>query len=170
MKHLSINPLFAAALVALGCKFAAHSAFAQTKVETASIAEIRALQRDYVTSINEADTSIVDRIWSHSPEVIFIEPLGTEHGIEQVKGFVANTFGKMFSKRDLNLETPAIHVYGDTAWSDMTWTFHATIRGNNQPITTQGRETQIYRKRNGAWHIVAVHYSGLPTSGALKGF
>lgn len=49
----------------------------------------------------------------------------------------------------------------------MTWTFHATARVNNQLITTKGRETQIFRKEQGTWHLLAVHYSGPAMTGKL---
>ena len=149
-------------------------AFAMARGENtgkpADIEQIQQLQKRYVASIDGADLALVDQVWSHSPEVIFVEPLGTERGLVQVKGFVRDTFGKMFSKRDLQLESPSIHVYGDTAWSEMTWTFHATLRDGEKPLVTKGRETQILRKEDGAWHIIAIHYSGLPVNGKAQGF
>ncbi len=136
----------------------------------ADIEQIQQLQKRYVASIDGADLALVDQVWSHSPEVIFVEPLGTERGLVQVEGFVRDTFGKMFSKRDLQLENPSIHVYGDTAWSEMTWTFRATLRDGEKPLVTKGRETQILRKEDGEWHIIAIHYSGLPVNGKAQGF
>lgn len=59
------------------------------------------------------------------------------------------------------MHDPVIHVYGDAAWSEMTWTFHA-IEKHGNAIATEGRETQVYHKESGAWHIVLVHYSGPP--------
>lgn len=38
-------------------------------------------------------------------------------------------------------------------------TFHATVKNPGPKITTKGRETQIYHKEDGVWHIVHVHYS-----------
>jgi Domain of unknown function (DUF4440) len=105
------------------------------------------------------------------PETIFIDPLGTERGLKEIQDvFIGKTMGQMFTKRELILENPAIHVYGEAAWSEMTWTFHATLRGNGQEITTRGRETQIYHKENGEWHIVAVHYSSPAITAEPKGF
>lgn len=136
----------------------------------AEIQQIQQLQKRYVASIDEANVALVDGVWSHSPNVIFVEPLGTERGLSEVQAFVRDTFGKTFSKRDLQLESPSIHVDGDSAWSEMTWTFHATFRDSGKLLVTKGRETQIFHRENGAWHIVAVHYSGLPVRGRAKGF
>ena len=143
---------------------------AQVESDAEAVKQIRLLQQQYAMSIDTADPALVDQVWSHSPDVIFIEPLGTERGLQQIKRFVSDTFGKMFSKRDLDLENPAIHVYGDTAWSEMTWTFRATIRDNGQPLVTKGREMQILRKEHGVWHMLAIHYSALPTSAKPQGF
>ena len=75
-----------------------------------------------------------------------------------------------FSKRELMAKETGIHVYGDTAWSEFCWTFHATVKNGGQEITTHGRETQIYRKQDGTGRMVHVHYSGMPETGASKGF
>lgn len=119
----------------------------------AGIKQIQQSQKRYVASIDGADLALVDKVWSHSPDVIFVEPLGTERGLLQVEGFVRNTFGKMFSKRDLQLETPSMHVYGDTAWSEMTWTFDATLRDGEKPLVTKARDAGVTkRKRSMAHH------------------
>jgi ketosteroid isomerase-like protein len=75
-----------------------------------------------------------------------------------------------FTKCTLILESPVVHVYGDSGWSEMTWTFPATVKVGGPKITTTGRETQIYHKDNGVWRIVHIHYSGPPVTRELKGF
>ena len=142
----------------------------QSSAAATDTEQIQQLLKDYAACIDAADVTMADKIWSHSPEVLFIDPRGTHRGLKQVEDeFIGDTMGKTFSQRELLLENPKIYVYGDTAWSEMTWTFHATIRGG-PAITTQGRETQFYRKENGAWHIVVIHYSGLPMTAKGKGF
>ncbi len=162
--------ILAISLLLLTVAFGIAKAHGENTGNSTDIEQIQQLQKRYVASIDGADIALVDQVWSHSPDVIFVEPLGTERGLLQVEGFVRDIFGKMFSKRDLQLENPSIHVYGDTAWSEMTWTFHATIRDGEKPLVTKGRETQILRREDGAWHIMAVHYSGLPVNGKLQGF
>jgi len=46
----------------------------------------------------------------------------------------------------------------------------ACILGAAVPIATHGRETQVYRKVDGAWRLVHVHYSGMPVTGERLGF
>jgi ketosteroid isomerase-like protein len=131
---------------------------------------LRVLLANYAKSVDELDLNLAGQIWSHAPEVVFIHPRRTEAGFAQIlDNFYTKTMGT-FSERELLLENPLIHVYGDTAWSQMTWTFHATVKNGGPNITTKGRETQVYHKEDGVWHIVHVHYSGPPQTGALKGF
>lgn len=162
--------IVAVSLLALAFCLEPSTGFCENTGDTAEIRSIQQLQKRYVESIDKADTALVDEVWSHSPDVIFIEPLGTERGLSQVEAFVRDTFGKTFSKRDLQLESPSIHVDGDSAWSEMTWTFHAIFRDTGQPLETKGRETQIFHREHGAWHIIAIHYSGLPVKGRAQGF
>ena len=165
------KPFFiAVSLLALAFCLEPPRGFCENTGNPAEIRSIQQLQKRYVESIDEANTALVDEVWSHSPDVIFIEPLGTERGLPQVEAFVRDTFGKTFSKRDLQLESPSIHVDGDSAWSEMTWTFHAIFRNTGQTLVTKGRETQIFRREHGAWHIAAIHYSGLPVKGKAQGF
>jgi ketosteroid isomerase-like protein len=125
-------------------------------------AQIRAVLEKYVTAADNADVSLASEIWSQSPGATFIHPLGTEHGFKQIVDHVyIGMMGGMFSKRELILHDPNIQIYDDAAWSEMTWTFHAT-RKDGTAVTTQGRESQVYHKEDGVWRIVLVHYSGPP--------
>jgi ketosteroid isomerase-like protein len=127
-------------------------------------AQIRAVLEKYATAADNADVSLAAEIWSQDPIATFIHPLGTEHGFKQIADHVyTGMMGGMFSKRELILHDPAIHVYKEAAWSEMTWTFHATQK-NGTAITTEGRESQVYHKENGVWRIVLVHYSGPPVA------
>ncbi len=129
-----------------------------------SVRQLQNIVNSYAQSVNELDLTLARKLWSAGPDVTFIHPRGTERGLEQI---LANVYGASmgrFSKRELLPENVNIHVYGDTAWSEFTWTFHAIAKESGQNITNRGRETQIYRKEGGSWRIVHVHYSGMPVS------
>jgi ketosteroid isomerase-like protein len=146
------------------------TAWTQEKGASADELALRAVLSNYAKSVDDLDLNLAGQVWSHSPDVVFIHPRGTEVGFAQImEDFYTKTMG-FFSQRELDLENPVIRIYGDTAWSEMTWTFHATVKNGGPKITTKGRETQVYHKENGAWHIVHVHYSGPPVTAALKGF
>jgi ketosteroid isomerase-like protein len=168
MKRMSPAAKPSIAGLALFFAIAAHAA-AQAK-SPADENALHELLDNYAQSIDTIDPQLADRIWSHDPEVSFIHPRGTEKGFEQIlNNFYKDTMGT-FSQRELTLESPVVHVYGDSGWSEMTWTFHATVKDGGQRITTTGRETQIYHKEKGVWRIVHVHYSGPPITAKLKGF
>jgi ketosteroid isomerase-like protein len=138
--------------------------------DAASIQQIEALIGQYAQSVNKLDLDLARRVWSSAPEVSFIYPRGTEYGLDSILNNVyVKTMGT-FSDRELLPGKADIHVYGDAAWSEFTWTFRATVKNDGPKIATQGRETQVYHRENGKWQIVHVHYSGMPDTRELKGF
>jgi ketosteroid isomerase-like protein len=144
---------------------------AQQRDPAADIDAIGRIIAKYAESIDAADTTLGSQIWWDSPEVSFIHPLGHEHGFDQIKQNVyQRLMGETFSQRKLSPRDITIHVYGDAAWSEFYWDFNATLRKDGRPLTTHGRETQIYRKIQGTWRIIHVHYSGMPTSQSGQGF
>src|ERR1700724_351022 len=127
---------------------------------TADSAAIHDLLGEYVQAVDTVDLKLLAQIWSHSPEVSFIYPLGEEHGFDAIEQQVfQNLMGGMFSARDLETRGIAIHVNGDAGWSEFHWTFHATMRKDGSAVTTHGVETQVYRRESGKWRLVHVHYS-----------
>lgn len=168
--HRSFALLLFSMLSAQFCTAQANPSPTASTGDRASIEQIEALVTDYAKSVNMLDTNLARKVWSTRSEVTFIHPRGTERGLDIVlQNFYQNTMG-LFSKRQLLPEPAEIHVYGDTAWSQFTWTFHATLKNGGNEITTKGRETQVYHKEDGGWRIVHVHYSGMPETGAPGGF
>jgi hypothetical protein len=77
-------------------------------------------------------------------DVSFINPLGEEHGFDDIEQHVfQNVMGGMFSSRDLQIHNLMIYVNGDSAWSEFHWDFQATMRKDGSAVTTHGVETQI---------------------------
>jgi ketosteroid isomerase-like protein len=137
---------------------------AAAQQETGPAADVEAIHRligQYTKAVDTVDLNLLSQIWSHSPEVSFIYPLGEEHGLDAIEHHVfENVMGGMFSARDLEAQGVSIHVDGNAAWSEFHWVFHATMRKDGSAVTTRGVETQIYRKEAGMWRLVHVHYSG----------
>ncbi len=143
-------------------------AAADTRTDTQAIKNLIAT---YAKSIDSVDTQSADHLFSNAPEVTFIHPRGEEHGRDQIEANVyRNLMGGTFSERKLTPKDIAVHVYGDTAWSEFNWDFVARVRKDGRPFHSQGRESQVYRRENGQWRIVHVHYSSAPVTGDLKGF
>jgi methionine aminopeptidase/ketosteroid isomerase-like protein len=165
-------------------KIMAENALARTKGEKgeargnissqetpADTGAIRSLIEKYAKSVDSADTALAAEVWLDSPDVSFIHPLGHEHGFEQIKQNVyTRLMGEMFSERKLSVRDVSVHVYGDAAWAEFYWDFAAKFRKDGSPLTTYGRETQLYQKIKGRWRLVHVHYSGMPVARERQGF
>jgi ketosteroid isomerase-like protein len=150
-----------AALLA-ACSLSGIAPAAGQTVSADPDAAIRALIGKYAESINGADTTLASTVWANSPDVSFIHPMGHEHGWGEIKTNVyEKTMGELFSQRTLKVKDVVVHVYGDAAWAEFDWDFSATLRKDGSPVTTHGRETQIYRRVESRWLLVHVHYSEL---------
>jgi Xaa-Pro aminopeptidase len=133
--------------------------------------EIKSLIAKYAKSIDAADTNLASQVWWDSPDASFIHPLGHEHGFEQIKENVyRKLMGGMFSERKLSTRDIAVQMLGDCAIAEFYWDFVAKLRKDGSPLTTHGRETQVYRKTPDGWRLVHVHYSGMPVAAERQGF
>ena len=103
---------------------------------------IQSLIAKYAKSVSDADTVLAAQIWSDSPDVSFINPLGHQHGWEEIKH---NVYQRMmrdaFSERKLSVRDVTIHVDANAGWAEFFWHFDAKLRSNGSPVTTDGRET-----------------------------
>ena len=135
----------------------------------ASVRDIRQLMSRYFTSIDRADTNMAETIFA--PDATFIHPRGEDRGRAQIESdLYRKLMGETFSERKLTAQNISVHVYGDTAWAEFNWDFVAKVRKDGSAFHSQGSETDIFRRENGQWRIVHVHYSGAPVTGKLKGF
>src|ERR1700678_2781268 len=67
-----------------------------------AVEQIHYLIERYTKAVDTVDLNLLSQIWSHSPEVSFIYPLGEEHGFDAIEQhFFQNVMGGMFSTRDL---------------------------------------------------------------------
>lgn len=148
-------------------------AFAASGQNTGAPADTESIEHliaDYAVAVDTADVKLVAQVWSDSPEVSFIHPLGHEHGLEQVEQNVfRHLMGETFSERTLIIKDVSVHTYGDTAWAEFYWDFKARFRKDGAALATKGRETQIYHKEQGKWRLVHVHYSGIPVTQERSG-
>jgi hypothetical protein len=172
MKSLVFNMLIAFAITLI-LSNTANSQTKQVKTQESKISKsdsilFNSLVTRYVQSIDQADTISGSELWSHTGEVSFINPRGNEYGWNGVKN-IYRFFKDNFSTRKLSFKNLKLAVYDDVAWLEFFWVFDATMKMNNNPIQTRGRETQIWRKINDEWRLVHVHYSGMPVTGQGQG-
>src|ERR1700722_2063353 len=89
---------------------------------------IHDLLAQYAKAVDNVDLKLLAEIWSHSPDVSFIYPLGEEHGFDAIEQNVfEKVMGGLFSARDLKMHDVMIYVNGNAAWSEFHWDFHATL-------------------------------------------
>ena len=127
------------------------------------------LVAQYAQSVDQADTLLALKIWAPTDEISFFNPGGTAYGWKGVKN-IYKMFHDNFSARKLNFYDVKFAYYGNVSWVTFFWTFNGTLKMNNNPVQTKGRETQIWRKVNYEWRLVHVHYSGLPVTDLNQGF
>ncbi|HUM06906.1 MAG TPA: nuclear transport factor 2 family protein [Terriglobales bacterium] len=133
--------------------------------------EIRQLVAEYAKSVDDADPALAAQVWLVSPDVSFIHPRGHEHGFDQIKqNIYTHLMGETFSERKLSPRDVAVHVHENSAWVEFYWDFVAKFRRDGSPITTHGRETQVYWKTPDGWRLIHVHYSGMPVTQERQGF
>src|SRR5579859_1915390 len=140
-------------------------AAARSASSASDAGQIKSLVAQYTHSIDTCDTTLAAEVWLDSPSATFIHPLGHERGFAQIKqNIYEKLFGQMFSERQLTAHDITVDVSGDSAVAEFYWDFAAKFRKDGSPLATHGRETQVYFKRDGAWRLAHVHYSGMPAT------
>ena len=168
--------IYAVLMVSFSLMAVAHMLAAQDKavvVQHNPKAEIRHQIDTYMQSIDNADAALGATVWSPTPEVTFINPLGHERGWDEIAAVVyGKLMGQTFTKRALKVSGEvSILVYGDAAVGEFDWDFVAILRSDGTAIHTTGRESQVYVNLPGnGWRLVHVHYSGPPVAEAGQGF
>jgi len=100
---------------------------------------------------------------------LFHPPVGHEPRFRanQAKCYT-RLMGAIFSERELNVHDVSVHVYGDAAWANSIG-FRCQFRKDGSPRDTW-LEKQLYRREQGRWRLVHVHYSGMPVLAETPGF
>lgn len=120
---------------------------------------VRAVLDKYLRSIDTADVALASEVWTRSPTVEAVTPLGRFKGWDSVRdGLYVNFLQKMFSERRLTPSDVSVRVAGDAAWVVFDWSF-AAKRADGQPFVSSGWESHVYQQVNGRWAIVQLHYS-----------
>ena len=128
----------------------------------------KSLVSQYTESVDKADTALAAKLWSHVDEISFINPMGHEHGWDEIKN-IYSFFRNNFSERKLSFYNLKTSVYNNFAWLEFYWVFDAVTKVDNSKVQTKGRETQIWRKTDNDWRLIHVHYSGMPATGQVQG-
>ena len=170
MDWLRAAPPMVAVIVATACAGAPSAPEIEQAGAWELVAEFETLLLKYEQSVNDLDLELAEEIWSQEPGVSFIQPRGHQRGWDDIRqSFYLDTMGSLPTRR-LQVGNFEVHrLTENSAWVEFYWEFEA-VRPNGGQIKSAGRETQVYRRENGAWKIRHVHYSGLPTQVEGEGF
>jgi hypothetical protein len=150
---------------------AAFSAFVFAATPADDVKAINDIIRNYAKSVSDLDIPLAEKFWQTDERVSFIHPRGNEYGWSQIKdNFYGKTMGETFSSRELQIKDVNVQVYGDTAVAVFHWDFPAVFRKDGSPVTTHGRESQVFTRTPDGWKLVHIHYSNMPVTGDKQGF
>lgn len=138
--------------------------FAQEGEDARSI--IRNRIDGYCEAVNMAgEGGTAEKVWLADERASMIFPRGKASGWQDIaETFFRKIMGGAFSDRRLTLlSEPSIQVFDGFAVAEFDWQFEAVRRSDGLPVTTRGRESQVFMKSGeNDWRIVHVHYSQLP--------
>ena len=101
------------------------------------------------------DSCLMEGIWSHSPDVTTMHPVGgREVGWDKVRE-KWDQLAKLTSDGQIRLRDQLIRVEGDIAYEVGTEEGQVMLGG--QQVSMQHRVTNIYRREAGAWKVVHHH-------------
>ncbi len=123
--------------------------------------KIRIIMNVYAEAVNKADAKLGSQVWCGSEEESLTNPGGHWQDPQQIKAFYA-ILSDSYSERKLTFDTVSIHSYGDFAWAEFTGDFAAKQRKDGTAFSFHAAETQIYRKLQGKWCLLHVHYATFP--------
>lgn len=125
--------------------------------------EVRVAAERFYAALNSmanGDAGPMDDIWSRAADVTAMHPTGGRQvGWDQVRGSWRQVAGIASGGR-VTLGDRLIRVVGDAAYELGTEHVDMTLAG--QPVRTEVRVTNIYRREGGAWRIIHHHADASP--------
>lgn len=101
------------------------------------------------------DSCLMESIWSHSPDVTTMHPVGgREVGWDKVRE-KWDQLARLTSDGNIKLCDQLIRVVGDIAFE--VGTEQGQVKLDRKQVSIQHRVTNIYRREAGAWKAVHHH-------------
>ena len=120
--------------------------------------EVRDASDQFYSALDEmanGDASSMADVWSHDEDVTTMHPIGgREEGWEAVKGSWEGV-ASMSEGGEVTRTDQLIRVTGDLAYELCTESASMTLAG--EPLSLEGRATNVYRKEDGEWKVVHHH-------------
>jgi ketosteroid isomerase-like protein len=120
--------------------------------------DVRAASDQFYSALDamaNGDASSMADIWSHGGDVTTMHPIGgREEGWDAVSGSFAGV-ASASTDGTVTRSDQVIRVVGDAAYELCTESVSWTFAG--EPMSLEGRTTNVYRKENGEWKVVHHH-------------
>ena len=119
---------------------------------------VRAASERFYSALDamaKGDASSMAEIWSHEDDVTTMHPIGgREEGWDAVRGSWEGV-ASACTDGTVTHTDQAIRVVGNSAYELCTESASMTFAG--EPMSLEGRATNVYRKEQGEWKIVHHH-------------
>jgi uncharacterized protein (TIGR02246 family) len=120
--------------------------------------DVRAASDQFYSALEamaNGDASSMADVWSHEDDVTAMHPIGgREAGWEAVSESFAGV-ASASTKGTVTRSDQIIRVVGDGAYELCTESVSWTFAG--EPMSLEGRTTNVYRKEDGEWKMVHHH-------------
>jgi len=122
---------------------------------------VRALVAREASATNAKDLKALGEIWSQDRGILLFDvpPPGRFQGWDTI-GRLFKDFFDRFSEIHLSFDNVQVVVDGTMAYATYDWTM--TGRMGEYAVNDRGEATSVYRKEQGGWRLVHLHYSSVP--------
>lgn len=126
-------------------------------------AEVRNASTQFYTALNSminGDAAPLTEIWSHSPTVTTMHPIGGRQvGWDDVRGSWEQV-SHLATSGSVELKDQHLHVAGDAAFEVGVEQGRFTLAG--EEVAVEHRVTNVYQREDGVWKIVHHHTDASP--------
>ncbi|MEO1376217.1 MAG: DUF4440 domain-containing protein [Cyanobacteria bacterium J06635_10] len=122
--------------------------------------EFKELINETYAAWNTNNPENLAKFYAKDAELKFYDalPLQYEGWADYQTGIQKNLFDKMPKFKLQAKDDIQTHRQDNLAWTTFTWHLSAELK-DGTPVETDGRQTDIWEKRNGKWLIVHEHIS-----------
>jgi ketosteroid isomerase-like protein len=157
----SLKLVLAIAIIFLLISFGwstSQNAIAQT-TQSENVEFRRLINEDYA-ALNTLDAEAFAKLYARDRDLIVydIAPLEYKGQAALKQGIQKNLFDNLTKFKISANDDLRVTRQGDFAWTTFTWHLDARFK-NGRHLQTNGRQTDIWERRNGNWLIVHEHTS-----------
>jgi uncharacterized protein (TIGR02246 family) len=123
--------------------------------------QVEALIRQWGSAFAAADVEGVKALWDQNyPQLVYVAEESNDHMTSwaEINNYLDAIPGAIISV-EMNIDNVMVDVIGDAAYAYLTFVANAHIKGVDNPMKFEGRDTFVLRKTGGQWKIIHYHES-----------